>query len=56
MNKYKKMTRTYNIGVSWQSTFHEVEANSFEEAQEKLIDKMTQEEKETYCDIYEVND
>lgn len=50
------MARAYTLGVSWQSTFHEVEAESIEEAEAKLIDMMTQEEKETYCDIYEVND
>jgi hypothetical protein len=48
--------KTYNIGVSWESTFHKVEAETIEEAKLKLYDMMTQEEKDTYCDMYEVNE
>jgi len=43
-----------NVGISWNSTFKEVEANSFEEAKLKVWDLMTEEEKEAHCDIYEV--
>lgn len=47
--------KTFNMGVSWNSTFLEIEADNIEEAKTKAYDKMTEAEKEEYCDIYEVN-
>jgi hypothetical protein len=48
------MSPTFNIGISWTSTFLEIEADNIDDAKSKVYDNMTQEEKEDYCDIYEV--
>lgn len=50
------MTETYTLEIKWCSTFHQIEADSYEEAESILLSEMTQEEKETYDNIYEVKD